>query len=33
LIKLVPFGSNLVCVLEHGIGIVAVNEKAVAAQS
>ena len=33
LVKLVPFGSNLVCIMEHGIGIVSVNEKAVAAQS
>jgi len=31
LVKLVPFGSNLVCVMEHGIGIVSVNEKAIAA--
>lgn len=33
IVKLVEFMGNLICVFEHGIGIIAVNEKAIAAQA
>lgn len=28
IVKLIPLGSNLFCVFEHGCGIVPINEKA-----
>lgn len=28
IVKLLPYGSNLLCVFEHGVGIIPVNEKA-----
>ena len=31
--KLIPFGNNLVCIMEHGVGVLAIKERTLMANS